>query len=112
MNTPPLVDKKETLNIPAVPEDFDLQPFLEAKNLGDLLRATTNNLIENPQRGDAPIVQLYSNINALRRAVQLEDEGILNTGDGIADYFRDQVRIAAGTLNIDTTNPDYTYLAE
>lgn len=100
------------LNIPAVPEDFDLQPFLEAKNLGDLLRATTSNLIENPQRGDASIIQLYSNINALRRAVQLEDEGNLNAGDGIADYFRDQVRIAAGMMGIDTTDPNYTYLAE
>lgn len=89
-----------------------MQPFLEAENLGGLLRAATSNLIEDPQRKDALIIQFYSNINALRRAVQLEDEGILNTGDGIADYFRGQVRITAGTLNIDTTNPDYTYLTE
>lgn len=106
------VGEKDALNIPPVPEGFNLQPFLAAQNLGDLLRASTINLVDNPQRGDATVVQRYSSINALQRAVQLEDEGTLNPADGVADYLRDQVRIAAGMLGIDTTDPGYTYLVK
>ena len=83
------------LNIPKVPEGFNLQLFLEAGDLGSLLKASNSNLVEAPQRPDADVFDLYGAINALRRAVQLEDEGKLNLEDGVADYFRERVRIAA-----------------
>lgn len=100
------------LNIPKVPEGFDRQPFLEADDLGSLLRASNYNLIEEPLRPDADVVDLYGALNALQRSVYLEDEGKLNPIDGVADYFRERIRIAAGKLGIDTTHPDFKYLTK
>lgn len=98
------------LNIPKVPEGFNLQPFLEAGDLGSLLTASNFNLVEAPQRTDADVFDLYGAINALQRAVILEDEGKLAPEYGVADYFRERIRITAAKFGIDTTHPDFTYL--
>ena len=98
------------LNIPKVPEGFNLQPFLEAGDLGSLLTASNFNLVEASQLTDADVFDFYGAINAKLRAVQLEDEGKLNLEYGVADYFRERILITAGKLGIDTTHPGFTDL--
>lgn len=102
----------EVLNIPVVPEGFDLKPFQEANNLVDLLNASVFNLVEDPQRADAVVWDFYGAMYALQRAVILEDEGKLKSADAVADFFRGRIRISAGMLRIDTTDRRFSYLVE